>query len=91
MDCKTQDGDRILTKVCSLGHVELLEFLIVTCGMNPELAGLKNKLPIERAGETGDFAMANKLVELNAELKSIVLHAAAETGQVAFASLRCSL
>ena len=82
INSKTKDGERILTKVCSLGHVHLLEFLIRTCGLNTEDKGLGNKSALERAGETGDIDVVIKLIDLNAQLTSSVLHGAAKYGQV---------
>ena len=82
INSKTKDGERILTKVCSLGHVHLLEFLIRTCGLNTEDKVSETNQLWREPGETGDIDVVIKLIDLNAQLTSSVLHGAAKYGQV---------
>ena len=80
----TKDGEKILTKIVSLGHIELVQYLMRKYHLDPNSTGLKNKTALQRASETGDYPMFKILLRYGATLDNTVLHAAARTGQVNF-------
>ena len=84
LDVSTDDGEKILTKVVSLGNIELVQHLIRKYKLDPNQTGLKNKTSLERTAETGDFPLFKILLRCGAKLNNSVLHAAARAGQVSF-------
>ena len=80
----TKDGEKILTKVASIGHGDLVQYLIKKYHVDPNLKGLKQKTAIERAAETGDYHLVKTLLKNRASLENSILHAAARAGQVNF-------
>ena len=83
-DVSTKDGEKILTKIVSLGHIELVQYLIRKYHLDPNQTGLKHKTPLERAAETGDYPLFKILLRYGVTLENVVLHAAARAGQVNF-------
>ncbi len=79
-----KDKERILTKVCSLGHLELAVYLMKKYKLDPNQTGLGDKSPIERVSETGDFKLLQQLLKYGAQFSRLILHSAAKCGQVAF-------
>ncbi len=79
-----KDGETTLTKVVSLGHWNLAEYLIRKYKLDPDQKGLGDKTALERAGETGDFKMAECLIRNGAKLDSSILRVAAIYGQSGF-------
>ncbi len=79
-----KDKERILPKVCSLGHLDLAVHLMKTYKLDPNETGLGDKSPIERVSETGDFKLLQQLFKHGAQFSRLILHAAAKYGQVAF-------
>ncbi len=84
LDVVTKDGEKILTKVTSLGHCDLVQYLLTTYKLDPNTKGHGKRTPLERAAETGDYQMFNILWRHGAKIESRVLHSAARAGQVAF-------
>ena len=83
-DVSTKDGEKILTKVASLGHCDLVEFLINRYHLDPNQKGLNQKTALERVAETGDFPLFKALLKNGARLDNLILHSAARAGQVNF-------
>ncbi len=84
LDIQLKDKERILTKVCSLGHLELAVHLMKNYNLDPNQTGLGDKSPLERVAETGDFKLLQQLLKYGAQFGNFILHAAARCGQVGF-------
>ncbi len=79
-----KDKERILPKICSLGHLELAVHLMKKYKLDPNQTGLGDKSPVERVSETGDFKLLQQLLKYGAQFSRLILHSAAKCGQVAF-------
>lgn len=84
LDVRNKDGEKILTKICSLGHVDLVKYLLEKYKLDPNQRGLHDKTSLERIAETGDFSLFKVLIDSGAFLDNCVLHSAARGGQVSF-------
>lgn len=83
--CATRNGENVLVKACSLGHEELVVKLISQLKLDPNIKNRDGISPLDKAAETGQFTLFQKIVDAGASCKDCsFLHCAAKEGNVAF-------
>ncbi len=60
--CRSGKGDTLLTRSVSLNQLHLVEYLVQTCGLDPDMSGADGKNPLQIAIENNSLAMVKELV-----------------------------
>jgi len=84
LDITLKNGEKVLTKACSLGHADLALKLVREHHLDPNQKGAHGRYVVEKTAEAGDFALFQDLLSEGAQFQETVLHCASRQGQTEF-------